>query len=91
MHESLQGQTQPSLAQQHNDGHQQRERQTDRQQIIHRKGLLVTEGGWDGKVERVGTVSDHGLESARLWEQRHVARGLNTVPIENQVFGIRFR
>ncbi len=48
MHQSLQGQTQPSLAQQHDDGQQQRERQTDRQQIIHSKSLLVTEG------ERVG-------------------------------------
>ena len=89
MHQSLQRQAQPSLAQQHNDGHQQRERQTDRQQIIHRKGLLVTEGEWGGTRERPG-VSDSGLESARLWEQRHVARGLNVVPIENQVFGIRF-
>jgi hypothetical protein len=49
MHQSLQGQTQSPLAQQHNDGHQQRERQTDRQQIIHRKGLLVTEGEWGGR------------------------------------------
>ncbi len=46
MHQSLQGQTQPSLAQQHDDGQQQRERQTDRQQIIHRESLLVTEGEW---------------------------------------------
>ena len=46
MHESLQGQTQSPLAQQHDDGHQQRERQTDRQQIIHRESLLVTEGEW---------------------------------------------
>ena len=69
MHQSLQRQTQPSLAQQHDDGHQQRERQTDRQQIIHRKGLLVTEGEWGGrKAGGLPLVTDSRLESARLWE-----------------------